>query len=91
MKKQLLNLSILQSAKVVAALYLVASVPFVILYALGTLFFGGGGFLSSTLTIIIAPILYAVFGFIFTVVGAFVYNFVASMIGGIEYTSTDVR
>jgi hypothetical protein len=33
---------------------------------------------------IFAPILYAIMGFIFGIIGAFIYNFVAKFVGGIE-------
>lgn len=92
MKKQIVNISMMQSAKVVGALYLVISVPFIVLFGLFSMFTGGiGGFFTSLFMIILAPIVYAVMGFIFTLIGAFVYNIVASKIGGLEYTSNDVR
>ena len=36
------------------------------------------------------PFLYAAFGFIFTFLAAWFYNFVAKYTGGIEYTSIDL-
>ena len=39
---------------------------------------------------VIAPIFYAVFGFIFGVIAAFIYNLVAGWTGGIEFTLVDV-
>ncbi len=39
---------------------------------------------------VIAPIFYAVFGFIGGVIAAFVYNLVAGWTGGIEFTLVDV-
>ncbi len=91
MKKQLVHISMLQSAKVAGALYLVISIPFIILFGLATMFTGGiGTFFGSIFMIIIAPIVYAVVGFLFTLVGAFVYNLVAARIGGFEYTSDEI-
>ena len=91
MKKQIVNISMLQSAKVVGALYLVISIPFVLLFGLFSMFAGGvGHFFGSIFMIVLAPIVYAVVGFLFTLVGAFIYNIVASKIGGLEYTTTEV-
>ncbi len=88
MKKQIINISPLQTAKVFAVLYFVISIPFVALMALS--FFSAPsnarppmGFLFA------APFLYLIFGFLFTVFGAWVYKLVAGWVGGIEYTSTE--
>ena len=91
MKKQLVNISMLQSAKVAGALYLVISIPFIILFTLFTMFRGGlSGFFGSLFMMVITPVIYAVVGFVFTLIGAFVYNIVASKIGGFEYVSKEV-
>lgn len=34
------------------------------------------------------PFIYLIFGFIFTAIGALIYNVVAKWIGGIEYTTS---
>ena len=85
MKKQLINISPIQTAKVFAVLYFLISIPFVVFIAISFSFSPGPkmpiGFL------VLFPFMYLIFGFIFTVVGAWVYNLVARRIGGIEYTS----
>ena len=83
MKKQITSISPLQSAKVLAALYFVCSIPLILI-----MFFTmpDGGFTKFFL--ILAPLLYALMGFLFTLVGAVVYNLVASKVGGIEFTTT---
>lgn len=40
--------------------------------------------------LLIAPVIYLVVGFIFTAIGALLYNLVASVIGGIEFTTKEV-
>lgn len=85
MKKQITSISPLQSAKVLAALYFVISVPF----ALIMLFTVPGGF--SKFFLLFAPVLYGAMGFVFTLIGAAIYNFVASKVGGIEFTTTAVE
>ncbi|MFZ3087796.1 MAG: hypothetical protein WA123_07000 [Methylotenera sp.] len=85
MKKQIINISPIQTAKVFAVLYFVLSLPIVGLMAVSFSFAPGPkpgfGFL------IFFPFIYLIFGFIFTALGAWVYNLVAKWIGGIEYTS----
>ena len=46
-----------------------------------------GGFVVMA---IVFPIMYAVLGFIFGVIGAAIYNLVAGWTGGIEFTLSDV-
>jgi len=43
------------------------------------------------LMLLLAPVLYMVIGFIFTLIGALVYNFVAGLVGGFEFTVTEVN
>jgi len=85
MKKQIINISPIQTAKVFAVLYFVLSLPLVGFMAISFSFAPGPkpgfGFL------ILFPFIYLIFGFIFTALGAWVYNLVAKWIGGIEYTS----
>lgn len=90
MKKQIIRVSPIQTAKVFAILYFVMSIPMVALMALT--------FAASPVPrpgpglglLVVFPILYLVFGFIFTAIGAWVYNLVAGWVGGVEYTSITV-
>lgn len=88
MKKQLSSVSKLQVSKVAAVMYLVISVPMVLLMALPMLFSDQPG--MPMWFLVLMPVLYAVFGFIFTFLAAWVYNLVASKIGGFEYTTIEV-
>jgi hypothetical protein len=86
MKTQIIHISKLQTAKVMAVLYLVISLPL-------TLFM----FLPSLFThqpvqwgvIWWLPLFYTIFGFVFTFLGAWIYNGVAGWIGGIEFTVSE--
>jgi hypothetical protein len=90
MKKQIVRVSILQSAKVAAALYLVISIPLCLLMLIPAML-GGGAIPGFSVVMLIAmPVLYTVFGFLFTLVGAWVYNLVASQVGGFEFTTVEV-
>jgi hypothetical protein len=91
MKKQILRISPLQTAKMLAALYFVFTIPFVLLmFAIMMLTPGPkppfyfGGFM------LIAPFFYAIFGFLFTLLGAWIYNLLAAKIGGVEFTVREV-
>jgi len=88
MKKQVVHVSVLQSSKVMAVLYLVLSLPMVAIMAIPALMTGEG---YSIAMLIFAPIIYTVFGFIFTALGAWIYNLVAARIGGFEFTTSEVN
>jgi len=88
MKKQVVSVSILQNAKVMAALYLVLSIPFTLLMIIPALVGQGAG--VSVAMLILMPVLYTLMGFVFTLVGAWVYNVVAARVGGFEFTTVEV-
>ena len=88
MKKQIINVSVLQTAKVAAAMYFVISLPLVVIMMLTTMATGGAG--PGILFMILAPVFYVIFGFIFTAVSAWIYNIVAGRVGGIEFTTVEV-
>lgn len=89
MKKQIVNISKLQTAKVMAVLYLVTSLPMVLLTGI-PMYFGRSETSMSIGWLVAMPILYTVFGFLFTLLGAWIYNGVASLVGGIEFTTAEV-
>ena len=88
MKKQIVNVSMFQTAKVFGVLYLVVSLPFLVLFGLFMIF--SGQFLAGLGMMVLTPLFYAVGGFLGTLLAAFVYNLVAARIGGIEYTTADL-
>lgn len=88
MKKQIVNVSAFQTAKVIAVLYLVLSIPFLAIMAIFMSFSHVPGMGIGML--VIFPIMYAVIGFVFTLLGAWIYNMVASQVGGIEFTTKEV-
>lgn len=83
MKTQIVHISKLQTAKVMAALYLVISIP-MMLFAIAP---------SLYMHLPIPwrmfwwmPVMYTVMGFVFTFLGSWIYNGIAGKIGGIEFT-----
>jgi hypothetical protein len=81
--QQIRRFGIGQTAKVVAVLYALMGLLFVPFFLAGAAFvprevgFGTGFALAL-------PIMYGVFGFIFTAIACAIYNFVAGFVGGIE-------
>ncbi|MFC5461891.1 hypothetical protein [Massilia niabensis] len=88
MKKQIVSVSVLHNAKLMAALYFVISIPLVILMTIPTLMQEGAG--ASLLLVILLPVLYLAFGFVLTLFGAWVYNGIAARVGGFEFTTSEV-
>jgi hypothetical protein len=87
MKKQIVQVSVMQSAKVVAAVYLVTAIPIVALVA-----FFIAALLPSVgaVALAVTPVLCALGGFIGSAIGALTYNLVAARIGGFEFTTAEV-
>jgi hypothetical protein len=84
MKKQLVHVSTLKSAQVMAVIYLVMSLPAVLFsYVPAWL---GTDEPPPTFMLVLGPVLYTFFGYLFTLVGAWLYNHVAARIGGFEFT-----
>ena len=87
MRTRITRFAPVQVAKVFAVLYALVSIP-IALIALAAGSLGGQGMpIWMALAI---PVIYLVFGFIFTAIAAWLYNLVAGWTGGIEYTAEDV-
>ena len=88
MKVQINHVSPIQTAKVISVLYFIVSIPFIAIFALISLIMPGksSGF---SFFMILLPVLYLVLGFIFTAIAAWIYNLVASWVGGIEFTTIE--
>ena len=90
MTKQLLSVSPRQTAKVIALLWLAFTLPFVLIMGVGISLSNAPhkppiGFL------VLMPLFYAGFGYLFTLFGAWLYNLVAKRVGGIEFTTIEVK
>jgi hypothetical protein len=85
MKTQIVHISKLQTAKVMAVLYLVISIPLLLLSLAPSLYLHQSIPWAMWWRI---PVLYTLFGFVFTFLGAWLYNGIAGWIGGIEFTMT---
>ncbi|KQX96961.1 MULTISPECIES: hypothetical protein [Massilia] len=88
MKKQIVQVSVVQSAKVMAAVYLITAIPVVVLAGLFMSSFMPAG--AGIAMLIMMPVAYAVGAFIGAAFGAWIYNLVAARIGGFEFTTAEV-
>ena len=91
MKQQIARLSPHQNAKVAAVVWAIISLIFVIPMSLSFLLvspqahggpFAGGFFL-------IMPVIYLIFGYLFTAFACWIYNLLVKYIGGFEYEARD--
>lgn len=101
MKKRLTHVSPVQCGTVLAVLYGLFSLLIVPFFLLGTFLsmhaprpaqaphnpFDGGLGIGFAIAI---PVIYAILGFIFGILGALIYNLVARITGGIEFKVTDI-
>jgi hypothetical protein len=87
-KQQIIHVGKLQAAKVAAALYLILSIPLaaVMVFAPknGGTAFGWGVFF-------LVMVVYVLAGAVFSFIGAWLYNGIAKLVGGIEFTVVEVE
>jgi hypothetical protein len=86
MKKQIVQISLVQFAKVVAGMNFVLSLPMVVLGALTLLLAGQP---LWVLALLLFPVPLIAMGFLSTVSGGWLYNLVAARAGGIEFTTAE--
>ncbi len=90
MKKQLVRISVLQSSKIVTALYVIFGF-FYSLIGILVLIFGGQNLRTMGIFYILMPIIMAILGFIFFIIFAALYNFLVKYLGGIEVQIKNIR
>ena len=83
MKKQLIRISILQSSKIMTAFYACFGLVYSLI-GIPMIAFGNTQFKIMGVVYLFMPILLGVFGFIFFVIFAAIYNLLASKLGGVE-------
>jgi len=88
MKQQVQRLSPHQNAKVFAVLMAVGSLIFLIPFSLVMLASAPEQARPPVFLFVAAPLMYLVMGYLMTVVGCALYNFMFKYIGGIEFEST---
>ena len=83
MKKQLIRISILQSSKILTALYFLLGFLYTLI-GIPMIVFGEGQVRIIGFVYLLGPIMMAVFGFVFFVIFAGLYNLLAKSLGGFE-------
>jgi len=83
MKKQLIRISILQSSKIMTALYVLMGFIYTLI-GIPMIIFGGKQFQIMGIIYLLMPIIMGIFGFIFFVIFAAIYNRLAKWLGGVE-------
>ena len=90
MKKQLTRISILQSSKIVAALYALMGFIYTLI-GIPMILFGDRQLQIMGIFYALMPIIMGVFGFIFFTIFAAVYNMLAGLLGGFEVEVTNIE
>ena len=90
MKKQVVRISVLQSSKIVTALYVIFGFIYSLIGIL-VLIFGGQNLRTMGIFYILMPIIMAILGFIFFIIFAALYNFLVKYLGGIEVQIKNIR
>jgi hypothetical protein len=83
MKKQLIRISILQSSKIMTALYALMGCIYTLI-GIPMVVFGAKQLKIIGMIYVFATVFMAIFGFIFFVIFAAVYNLLAGWLGGFE-------
>ncbi|MBX3623328.1 MAG: hypothetical protein KF891_25440 [Rhizobacter sp.] len=84
-RHQIRRLSPHQNAKVSAVMMAIVSLVFILPFGLIASAFGPSGSGIGMGMLIAAPLIYLVVGYVMTIIGCAVYNFVSKLVGGIEY------
>jgi hypothetical protein len=90
MKKQVVRISVLQSSKIVTALYVIFGFIYSLIGIL-MLIFGGQNLRTMGIFYILMPIIMAILGFIFFIIFAALYNFLVKYLGGIEVQIKNIK
>lgn len=89
MKKQLVRISILQSSKIMTALYVLMGFIYT-LVGIPMVVFGNSGLRIMGVIYIFMPIFMGIIGFVFFVIFAAIYNYLAQQLGGFEVEVKDI-
>jgi hypothetical protein len=90
MKKQIVRISILQSSKIVVALYCFLGFIYTLI-GIPMAVFGTHQLRIMGIIYCFGPVFMAILGFIFFVLSAAIYNFLAGFLGGFEFEVKEVR
>jgi len=83
MKKQMIRISILQSSKIMTALYVLMGFIYSLI-SIPMIVFGTPPIRIMGIVYLFTPVVMGILGFVFFVIFAAIYNFLASKLGGVE-------
>ncbi len=89
MKKQVVRISVLQSSKVVTALYVLMGLLYTLI-GIPMILLGNTEVRIMGIVYFFMPVVMAIFGFIFFCIFAGAYNLVAGWLGGFEVEVSDI-
>ncbi len=90
MKKQITRISILQSSKILVALYVLFGFVYTLI-GIPLIIFGGKEMMIMGVIYAAMPVLMGIFGFIFFALFAAIYNLLAKWLGGVEVVVSDIE
>ena len=90
MKKQLVRISILQSSKIMTALYVLMGFLYTLI-GIPMIIFGNGQLRIIGIIYLLGPIFAGLFGFVFFVIFAAIYNLLVGWLGGFEVEIKNVE
>lgn len=90
MKKQITRISILQSSKIATALYFLIGFIYSLI-GIPMMLFGNKQIQIMGIIYLFMPIVMAIFGFVFFVIFAAIYNLLSKWLGGVEIEVANVE
>jgi len=84
MKKQLIRISVLQSSKIMTALYVLMGFIYTLI-GIPMIIFGGDQVRMIGIIYLFMPLIMGIAGFVFFVIFAAIYNLLATWLGGFEF------
>ena len=89
-KKQIVRISILQSSKILTALYALMGCIYTLI-GIPMIIFGNGAFRVMGIVYLFDPVFMAILGFVFFVIFAAIYNLLAQALGGFEFEIRNIE
>ena len=89
MKKQIVRISILQSSKVLTALYVLMGFIYTLI-GIPMIIFGPKPLKIMGIIYLFGPVFMGILGFVFFVIFAAIYNLLARLLGGFEVEIKDI-
>jgi len=90
MKKQLTRISIKQSSKIAAALYVILGLLYTLI-GIPMIIFGGTELRIMGIVYLFMPVIMGIIGYIFFALFCAIYNALAKKLGGIEVEVTNIE